>query len=131
MVSVLEVNQKQIMNREIKFKFYKDGVMYEDYPKYLDGYSLLMILNEEDNDGYKPLQYTGIKDKNDVEIYEGDIVKYCYYKEKQKKYYINYTVEYIEVQGSDDMGTDMVGYNSEVSRGEVIGNIYENPEICQ
>jgi len=77
------------------------------------------------------MQFTGLYDKNGVEIYESDIVRYCYFIEKGKKLYTNKKVEYIEVEGSDDMGTDMIGYNMDFTMGEVIGNIYEHPNLLK
>ena len=60
------------------------------------------------------LQYTGLKDRNGKEIYDGDIVK-DQIGEKSK----------IEWQG--------VGWNPidhyKLYRFEIIGNIYENPEV--
>jgi len=73
------------------------------------------------------MQYTGLKDKYGKEIYEGDIVKWNYWKNHWK----NEVVKYIEVNGSDDMGTDMIGFNAELAGGEVIGNIYENKELLE
>jgi uncharacterized phage protein (TIGR01671 family) len=76
------------------------------------------------------LQATGIKDKNGKEIYEGDILRH---KQKNSfgKYFENfYSVEWSLLVGYDDPG---VGYqlNPEEINDfeEVVGNIYENPEL--
>lgn len=84
-------------------------------------------------DNYVIQQYTGLKDKNDKEIYEGDIVHYLfdgasYPKEAQDKYL---TCVYDSDFGGfcfDD--ADSSYYWAEV-RGyvEVVGNIFENPEL--
>ena len=115
--------------REIKFKVLEKKTGIKVFLSHCEIGEMLSFPMRYER--YVLLQYTGLKDINGVEIYEGDIVKYCYYREKGKEHYTNHTVEYIEVPGSDDMGTDMIGYNSEVSGGEVIGNIYQQPELLK
>lgn len=71
---------------------------------------------------YELMQYTGIKDKNGKEIYEGDIVCYKYNGEL-----IKVMVEF--VNGVYFAG-DAFLYNKR-NVAKVIGNIYENPELLE
>lgn len=96
------------------------------------------------------MQYTGLKDKNGKEIYEGDIVKgyraSCKYLREKKWIGI---IEYakvrcafvVRIKDNDgvDTFTDLISctYDMQVDvttltdyQHEVIGNIYENPELC-
>lgn len=76
------------------------------------------------------MQYTGLKDKNGKEIYEGDVVK---------DYYCEYVDDKYTVGFSDGLFYPLVqveqGYNCidkyDKNRFEVIGNIYENPELLK
>jgi len=72
-------------------------------------------------------QYTGLKDKNRKEIYEGDVVDYLnkVWSVKWSGILARYTL--VENKGID-MQFDAF-YNDKVTEQiEVIGNIYENPE---
>lgn len=79
------------------------------------------------------VQYTGLKDVDGQEIYEGDIVRLCY-----NGFYNNaevFTGEVIFEEGSFEVKAkgeytclhDGVG----LTTSEVIGNIYENPELLE
>ena len=74
------------------------------------------------------MQFTGLKDKNGKDIYEGDIVRIdeeiysIYWHEGHAGYWI-------KRHPKDFDGTWNMYYVS--ANGEVIGNVYENPELIK
>ncbi len=119
-------------SREIKFRAYlkKYEAIYEvisiDFPN-----KEIFITNKDndemivDFDDVILMQYTGLKDKSSVEIYEGDIVKY---KNNHVMEVIFDTEENPSFMVEDD--ERLLFINKKCSY-EVIGNIYENPELLE
>ena len=79
------------------------------------------------------MQYTGLKDKNGREIYEGDIVKYKGLLGRKKIGIVKYIEEealfaIIENYTKDTLWSFDLSCADDL---EVIGNIYENPELLE
>jgi uncharacterized phage protein (TIGR01671 family) len=66
------------------------------------------------------MQYTGLKDKNGKEIYEGDVVNF--------EGITNYEIKFIRGGFAVDF-KDGHRYLGQFANPEIIGNIYENPEL--
>jgi uncharacterized phage protein (TIGR01671 family) len=83
-------------------------------------------------DRVKLRQFTGLRDKNGKEIYEGDIVRAKNGVQIGTVIWVESDCKYV-VRWTKDNPTKMV-YDSNMSSaqwGEVIGNIYENPELLE
>lgn len=72
------------------------------------------------------MQYTGLKDKNGVEIYEGDILDFGL---RYKKEYRNREVKIPEIFYLSGEERERYSRLLDFTKFEVIGNIYENPEL--
>jgi len=116
---------KLTMNREIKFRAW-DGVDYISNPFTLHDLQSKKIQFTKDA---VILQYIDIKDKNGVEVYEGDIIRAKMFLGDEEEPYENVSIGKVVFDcgafqlSADDLNVD---YYHDI---EVIGNIYENPDL--
>jgi len=115
------------MNRIIKFRAWKDEQMYGDTK------SKTWLMNKVD---CKIMQFTGLLDKNGKEIYEGDIIEFNESDKIKDGTYMRFFVVWISDRQAgygwglaNKVNPDVSLGFSHVTSEEVIGNIYENPEL--
>lgn len=111
--------------REIKFRFYDSighKLLIDEKIYSVSGDGKVLFLDGHDvSETVTALQYTGLRDRNGAEIYEGDIIKY-----KRDTYPVEHHIyssagysPFSDEQGP--MGSDVI----------IVGNIYENSELLE
>lgn len=110
------------MSREIKFRAWDtDGTMY--YSEINGEWNIGTFGVQCRYCGNRIMQYTGLKDKNGTEIYEGDIDN----RKRVCEYFPN--LGCFGFKNPKYAPITFLGQFIASSRNVVIGNIYENPEL--
>ena len=90
-----------------------------------------------DDNFFEAMQYTGLKDKNDVEIYEGDIILVNVFMSNHVTGLVAFdrgsfcVTGNFEGWGYDCNTTNFWEMSTNGNEYKVIGNIYENPELAK
>lgn len=122
--------------REIQFRAFENGIMYQQVrcgglfngvptapTTWIEEKGWVNLTGQPHT---KVMQFTGLKDKNGVEIYEGDVCRTRYYSAMWRE-----NLETVQVVMWDEDESSFGLRKKNMANIEVIGNIYENPELLK
>lgn len=133
--------------RPIKFRAWDGARMLDSHDGFHEGVDVLSQVFECMREtGYTLMQFTGLLDRNGVEIYEGDfisdgfgslyVVEFSYGCFGHRKVAEQRVIDHGAPQGTQtwkwvmDAG-DFSSFHKHVGPWKVVGNIYENPELLK
>ena len=122
------------MNREIRFRawdseeFPSKMIYQDDKTEYNKETYLIEFFKKIQGHNSIIMQFTGLKDKNGKEIFEEDIIQGFYENETEngEVYWDNDSASF-DIKGVNWMSMENLECSNQYY--EVIGNIYENPEL--
>ena len=124
------------MSREIKFRAWDKYDMSYDVERSSDDYHGCSypynFADYLEDDDYQLMQYIGLKDKNNKEIYEGDIVKIDGFDDDELNEH--FLVKFENESARYILSGNRLVYdfdNTYANECEIIGNIYDNPELLE
>ena len=119
--------------REIKFRAWdkntKIMIHWDDLVKSRISFrNFRWALLSENSENFELMQYTGLKDKNGVEIYDGSIIRFVLGDYNIREY----VEEVVYSDGAFWCGNWLL-FDAKMNDDnlEVLGNIYENPELLE
>jgi uncharacterized phage protein (TIGR01671 family) len=125
------IEKAYLNEKDIAINNLNNIFIFEIYDKNDTDLWYMRLLPDPDNKRHVIEQYTGLKDKNGTEIYEGDVVETPEYPGK-----IVYNEKYACFELWRPRSSDCfiaLTHQQDIGMGdlEVVGNIHENPELLE
>ena len=125
------IEKAYLNEKDIAINNLNNIFIFEIYDKNDTDLWYMRLLPDPDNKRHVIEQYTGLKDKNGTEIYEGDVVETPEYPGK-----IVYNKKYACFELWRPRSSDCfiaLTHQQDIGMGdlEVVGNIHENPELLE
>lgn len=127
------------MNREIKFRFWDKQNQEMNFQSlhelteddvWFDGVTdcwAVLFDSHNEQERFICMQFTGLKDKNDKDIYEGDVVKYA----DDKPQIVEYRECCFCTYQKHNKHVLRLKIFKGINKYEVVGNIHEKPKLLE